>query len=200
MGASSIFLIRHCESTGQAPDARLTEAGTKAAVALQEILDRLGIDAVYSSPFRRALETVAPYAESRKLTVGIDERFSERRLSPLPLTDWLDHIQRSFLDFDYRVAGGESMREAQARGIAALGDVASASHRAPAVSMHGNLLSAILCSIDETFGFGDWQKLKNPEIFRVRWKAGRPTGFNRLEISIGSERMHGVVRQDSGGS
>jgi 2,3-bisphosphoglycerate-dependent phosphoglycerate mutase len=86
----------------------------------------------------------------------------------------------SFDDLDYRLPGGESLRQDQARGLAALADIASAGHRLPAVSTHGNLLSAMLCSIDQTFGFAAWQGLKNPDLFALTceggWLVVVPTG------------------------
>jgi 2,3-bisphosphoglycerate-dependent phosphoglycerate mutase len=58
----SLLLIRHCRSTGQLPEAQLTPAGAGDAATLALELDRLGVDAVYSSPFQRARDTVLPFA------------------------------------------------------------------------------------------------------------------------------------------
>ena len=100
-----LILIRHCESSGQAPDAPLTEAGTRAAEALIGRLRDLNPDVVYSSPYLRARTTVQPFADRAGLVVTLDDRLHERVLSATPLDDWLEHIRRSYEDIDHRQIG-----------------------------------------------------------------------------------------------
>src|SRR5258708_31797261 len=109
MKAVSILLVRHCEASGQAPEAPLTAVGAEAAVALSDRLRALGVDSLYSSPFRRALETVSPYAEKHALTVAIDYRLAERRLAASPVDDSLELVRLSFDDLHQRAPGGESL-------------------------------------------------------------------------------------------
>jgi 2,3-bisphosphoglycerate-dependent phosphoglycerate mutase len=176
-----LILVRHCESTGQHPDADLTQAGKRAAEALSEQLTLLAPDAVYSSPYRRAVATVAPFAKLSGLSISEDPRLRERVLSETPQDDWLEHIRRSYEDIDHRLATGESLREAQARGLAAIADIARAGHRLPVVASHGNLISAMLRVADPAFGFEGWRGLRNPEVFELTLDAGRPTAFRRME-------------------
>jgi 2,3-bisphosphoglycerate-dependent phosphoglycerate mutase len=179
---AKLILVRHCESSGQAPEAPLTEAGARAADELADRLARLAPDAVYSSPYLRALSTIAPFAERAGLTVVEDARLHERVLAPGPLDDWLDQIRRSYEDVDHRAAaGGETLREVAARGCAALADIAAAGHRLPVAVSHGNLISAILRAADPAFGFEDWRGLRNPDLFEVSVDAGRPVAFVRID-------------------
>jgi hypothetical protein len=76
-----LLLIRHCEATGQYPDAPLTAAGTKDAEALCARLRDLSLDAVYSSPYKRAHASVRPFAVLAGLPVRLDDRIRERVLS-----------------------------------------------------------------------------------------------------------------------
>jgi 2,3-bisphosphoglycerate-dependent phosphoglycerate mutase len=176
----ALLLIRHCQSMSQSPGAGLTEAGARQAKRLATRLAALGIDALYSSPFERARQSLAPFAASSGIPVKIDARLAERRLAARDLPDWVEHIRRSFDDFDHRAPGGESLREAQARGLAAIEDIAGAGHGRPAACTHGNLLSALLRSIDGRFGFGDWQALANPDLFWLRCEGRRPVAFERV--------------------
>jgi 2,3-bisphosphoglycerate-dependent phosphoglycerate mutase len=48
-----VLLVRHCESTGPAPDAPLTVAGREQARRLVEWLRPFDVDHVVSSPFAR---------------------------------------------------------------------------------------------------------------------------------------------------
>jgi 2,3-bisphosphoglycerate-dependent phosphoglycerate mutase len=177
-----LILIRHCESSGQAPDAPLTEAGTRAAMALADRLAALGPDAVYSSPYLRARTTVQPFAERAGLILIEDVRLHERVLSEAPLDDWLDHIRRSYDDIDHRAGeGGETLREIQTRGLAAFADIATAGHRLPIAASHGNLISAILRAIDPDFGFEDWRALRNPDLFELAFEGRRAVAYRRLD-------------------
>lgn len=177
-----ILLIRHCKSSGPAPDAPLTTGGAEAAKAFAGRLRDLGVDAAYSSPFTRARQTLAPFATEQGLRLTIDDRLAERRLSASPLEDWLDHIRKSFDNPDYVASGGESLREAQRRGLAAIAEIARSGHRLPALATHGNLLSSVLRHVDGTVGFEAWQNLKNPDLFEIRIDDGRLASFERLAL------------------
>jgi len=180
-----LLLIRHCESSGQAPGAPLTEAGTRAAHELADRLAALAPDAVYSSPYLRAWSTVAPFAERAGLPIVEEARLHERVLAATPLDDWLEHIRRSYDDVDHRAGqGGETLREITARGCGALADIAAAGHRLPIAASHGNLISAILRAADPTFGFEDWRALRNPDLFEVEVDGGWPTSYRRIELAV----------------
>ena len=72
-----LLLIRHGENDyvkasklpGRLPDIHLNEHGRKQAQALGEALKDVPIKAIYSSPLERAMETAAPIAEGRKLSI-----------------------------------------------------------------------------------------------------------------------------------
>jgi 2,3-bisphosphoglycerate-dependent phosphoglycerate mutase len=179
---ATLLLIRHCRSSGPSPEATLTPDGATDAQELARRLDRLGVDAVVSSPFRRARDTVSPFARRKRLDIVLDERLAERRLASLDLPDWLEHIRRSFDDLDYRAPGGESLGEAQARGLAAIADIARRGHRRPALCTHGNLLAAILRSIDAGFAFDAWRALGNPDLFEIACDDGCPRSYRRLAL------------------
>jgi hypothetical protein len=66
------------------------------------------------------------------------------------LAGFPDHIRRSFDDLDYRVEGGESLREVGDRGLAAL---------------------------SESFGYEDWKTLKNPDLFTLEFADGKLVSY-----------------------
>lgn len=167
-----LLLVRHCSSSGQAADAPLTADGLRDAVALAEALREYAIDHVVSSPYLRARQTLEPYAKAGGLSLHIDDRLRERALAGDFVEDFLPALERSFSDFDYCLEGGESCREAQARGRQALDEIARAGHALAALVTHGNLLTLLLHSIDPTYGFESWQRLSNPDVFLLR-SAGR---------------------------
>ena len=163
---STIYLIRHCETTGQAPDAPLTPRGEEQAQRLCEQLFELPISHIISSPYRRAIDSIQPLATALKLPITHEDDLKERRLSAAPLDDWQHHLRQTFIDPDYTCSGGESSRTATGR-ITRVVEEALQQQDESILVTHGNLLSLYLHSIDPTFGFEESLRLKNPDIFKV---------------------------------
>ena len=173
-----LLLVRHSEATGQEPEAPLTSEGYEQAEALAVLLRQEPIDRIVSSPFRRARETIAPFAERRGLVVHTDARLSERRLSERPIASWRDIVRSSFTDLEARAPGGESGRETLDRGWAAIEETLAAGHRLPLLVSHGQLLALVLHSLQPDFGYPGWESLRNPDVFRL---SGPPGGRLRFE-------------------
>src|SRR5262249_49635601 len=133
------------------------------------------------SSYRRAQETIAPFAARAGLRVELEPRFVERRLSPAPIDDWRDVVRRSFDEPDFAVPGGESGRATLARGWAALEEGLGAGHTLPVSVSHGPLISLLLSRLDPRFGFDGWQSLRNPDVLEVERAANGRLAFQRLE-------------------
>src|SRR5256886_7865709 len=113
-----LFLVRHCESTGQEASAPLTAVGQAQTIPLADHLEPLGVGLLVSSPYTRVQQSVAPLAQRLALPVEIDTRLAERVLSAEPLAQWREAIRQIFADLDLAWPGGESSRTAMARGRA----------------------------------------------------------------------------------
>ena len=73
---TTFILIRHAEKGDDGTkDPDLTEAGKQRAIRLMEMLRDQSIGAIYSTAFKRTQNTVAPLANSKKLTVLAYEAF-----------------------------------------------------------------------------------------------------------------------------
>jgi 2,3-bisphosphoglycerate-dependent phosphoglycerate mutase len=175
-----VLLIRHCESHGPAPEAPLTDAGHAAARALADFLAAHPVERVVSSPYRRARQTIEPFAARAGLEVELDARWRERQLSPEALPSFRDEVRRTFGDLDHRVPGGESGREALARGREACDALLAAPESLVAVASHGQLISLLLHSIDGRFGYDGWQSLANPDVLLVSADGAGALGFTRI--------------------
>lgn len=162
-----ILLVRHCESSGQAPDAPLTERGRAQAEALAAFLARHPIDRVIASPYRRAVESIEPFARTAGLAIETDENLREHRLADPPIEAWRDAVARCFADEAFRAPGGESGAESLARARCAVEAVRASGARLPLLASHGQILSHLLRSIDGRFGFDDWGRMTNPDVFRI---------------------------------
>jgi len=175
-----LLLVRHCRTTGQGPDSPLTPDGVRDALALAPRLAALGVDAAYSSPYSRAVDTITPFARSAGLAVTTDARLRERDAAWFDdRAAWLAHTAHCLADRTFSAPGEESFAAAASRGLAALADIAAAGHRLAAIAGHGQLITAVLSSHDPNFGVEAWLAMANPDLFLLRWENGRLTGFRR---------------------
>lgn len=129
-----VLLIRHGENdwvgtdrlAGRTPGVHLNEKGRQQAQRLVELLADQPLDALYSSPLERCLQTVEPLAAARGLTVQIHAGLLEvdygdwrggnlKELSKLPEWQMVQHYPGTF-----RFPNGESLREVQHRAVTAI--------------------------------------------------------------------------------
>lgn len=167
MTTKTLYLIRHCKASGQAIDAPLTEIGHAQAAALADLMADLPIDRILSSPYLRAQQTAQPLADRLNLPVDLDNRFGERVLSGAPRSDWFERLRESFDDYDLCLPGGESNRTVQARGVAGLQDALVQPTQTTVIVNHGTIMTLMLNHFTGTFGFEEWGKLTNPDLYQV---------------------------------
>ncbi|MYA60824.1 MAG: histidine phosphatase family protein [Chloroflexi bacterium] len=165
MTTPNLILIRHCQATGQEPDAPLTEFGQHQAQTLADFLTDYPIDHITTSEYLRARHSIEPFAHMNGMSIDQDDRFNERILSTEPIEHWQDIVKDSFDDHDLRAPGGESANEVLRRAWSGLNEVIGAGYEMPLVVTHGNLLALVLHSIDPAFGFQGWKSLTNPDVF-----------------------------------
>lgn len=176
-----LLLVRHCQSSGQLPEDPLTEVGLQQAESLAEFLADKHVDFVVTSAFKRARQTIEPFAAAAGLTAGVDIRLNERRLSDGPIENWREVIRDSFIDLDMRAPGGESGREVLERAWACLNDLLNGGHNLPLAVTHGNLLSLVLNSVDPAFGgYAGWESLSNPDVYLLHDPGDGRLAFKRL--------------------
>ncbi|MEM6931332.1 MAG: histidine phosphatase family protein [Myxococcota bacterium] len=165
---SRALLIRHAQTTGQAPQAGLSPLGDQQARDLVPWLAARGVDHVVSSPYVRAAATIRPFCEAQSLALNIDDRLHERVLAGASIDHWRDVVRRAFVDPDHAEPGGESALAVLERATAAILPVLDAGHALPAVVSHGHLLALFLQSVDPAFGFDEHAAMTNPDVFELR--------------------------------
>ena len=161
-------MIRHCEASGQNPEASLTKIGFQQANKLAVFLADYPVDMVVSSSYTRARQSIEPFATASGLRIRLEHRLIERTLSSSPIDNWREVIRGSFEDSDLRAHGGESAREVLDRAWAAINELLYGDYQLPLAVTHGNLLSLILNSLNPSFGYGGWESLSNPDVFVLR--------------------------------
>lgn len=163
---TTLYLIRHCQTTGQEPDAVLTTEGEQQAENLMEFLSKAPVARIVSSPFVRAVQSVTLLAHRLGAPIETDPRLQERVLSDRSLPNWREQLRQTFEYLDLRLPGGETSREAMQRASAAVQDILRTPLTgAVAVVSHGNLSTLLLKLFDDTLGFSTWERMTTPDVF-----------------------------------
>jgi 2,3-bisphosphoglycerate-dependent phosphoglycerate mutase len=63
--------------------------------------------------------------------------------------------------------GGESSRAAVQRIVSVVDEIRQHSAETTLLATHGNLMALLLKHFDDGVGFNEWQKLTNPDVYRV---------------------------------
>ncbi|GAF63846.1 phosphoglycerate mutase [Bacillus sp. TS-2] len=167
----NIYIIRHCEAEGQSPESTLTEKGFNQANDLADFLSDFEVDRVISSPFLRALQTIQPFATNKNIEIEVDHRLSERILSSMHFSDWMDKLEETFNDMDLTYKGGESSNNAKNRIVEVVHDIVTSHSKNSVIVAHGGVISLLLHHYDENFGFEQWKRLSNPDVYVLRHSA-----------------------------
>ena len=154
----TVYLVMHCQATGQERDAELTEEGKEQAKELRRFFEKRNIKHIISSPFTRAIQSIKPTADSRGLQVEIDDRLAEHRLISKNIKDWLERLKESFRDMNLKMAGGESSREV----TKGRREVIETATDGTVLATHSNLMGLLLIRIDSMYGFKEWKELSPP--------------------------------------
>ena len=157
-----VYFVRHAQSDTSVHDEALrglTEKGMRDRALVTAFLAGREISAVFSSPCRRAVDTVADFAERYGFTVRTVEDFRERESGGWT-EDFAAFTKRQWADFGFKLAGGESLAETQARNISALDRLLEEyAGKNVAVGSHGTALCTVINYFDSSFGGGDFARI-----------------------------------------
>jgi broad specificity phosphatase PhoE len=66
---TTYYFIRHAEKVDNSKNPDLSEIGLERAKLWNEIFSEINLDAIYSTDFKRTLQTITPIANSKKVTI-----------------------------------------------------------------------------------------------------------------------------------
>lgn len=203
-----LYFIRHGESLFNAQrriqgqsDVALSSMGLRQAAALAPVFESREIDAIYSSPLRRAMQTAEPLAAVLNLTIRTDDRLKEINAGEFQGLEWPE-IERKWPEAakhwkeqtpDYVIPGGESRRAVAERGRAVFEAILAAGHRQVIVVAHGGVLSGAIRSLlqipAETNPFSFYNAAINALAWdQVETDSGSPR--HRIKILVINETDH----------
>lgn len=185
---ATVYFVRHAEANYHNYDdvrRELTEQGLRDRALVTDYLSDKGIDAVFSSPYRRAIETVRPLSETCGLPVQIVPDFRERRISGSWIEDFDKFSRRQWEDFSYKLPGGESLAEVQRRNVDALFAILEGHpDQRLVIGSHGTALSTVIRYFDETFGYEEFVKIKKlmPWIVRFTFAGNQLRDIKLIDV------------------
>jgi broad specificity phosphatase PhoE len=184
---AEIILARHGETVWNVEkiyrgrsDVVLDELGIKQAERLGEYLSNYVLEAIYSSPLKRALDTANIIARYQKIDVQIAEglvdfdygdwqRLPEREvksLYPVLLNEWHNNPHK------VRVPGGESLEDVRKRAVDVINDVLSNHHESVVLVSHRVVNKVLICSL---------LGLDNSHFWNIKQDVGGITAFNYID-------------------
>ena len=184
---TTVYFIRHAEADNSIRDGRvrpLSEKGMNDRVLVTEFLKNKSIDAVLSSPFKRAVDTIADFANSTGIEIEIIEDFRERKSdSDFARVEngFEEFMKQQWGEFSYTYSDGECLADVQDRNIAALNEaLKKCKDKNIVIGTHGTALSTIINYYDRTYGFLDFMAMVNKLPWVVKMEFD-DNGFIKME-------------------
>lgn len=164
----TIYLVRHAEPNFENHDDKSRELSFNGLIDRNNVtkyFENIEIEGIYTSPYKRAVDTIKPCSENKNLNIILVDDFRERAVGR-----WLENFdefaQKQWSDFNYKIENGENLNEVQVRNIRALSDITN--KKAVIVSGHGTAISTIINFYFKKFGYDDFKKLKMPFIVKLK--------------------------------
>lgn len=171
-----IDLIRHGEPDTSIHDdflRPLTLTGIRQAEIISAKLQKQPYTRIFTSPFRRSIETVVPLAKKQNISIETNNLLIERKMpewfdSSQKFTDYITH---QWLDFKYYQAGGESLQHAQSRYISFINHECQEDDYI-AIGSHGTVMSTLYELVHPGKGFEFWKSLPYGATLRLKISDG----------------------------
>ena len=170
---TNIYFVRHAEpnyNNHNDMTRELSPKGMKDRELVTKFLAEKQVDIVLSSPYKRAVDTVAHIASLRNLPITTIHDFRERKVDSVWIDNFDDFTRRQWEDFKYKLTDGETLSEVQNRNIAALQEVVE-HHKGKTVVIgsHGTALSTIINYFVPQFGIEEFTRIKSIMPWIVRF-------------------------------
>ncbi len=161
---TKVYFVRHAQPDLSIQDdllRPLTEKGIADSIKVTDFLLDKEINKVFSSPYKRAYDTIKDFAEKSNLCISIIDDFRERKIDDIWIEDFNAFVREQWNDFDYKLQRGESLSEVQKRNIAALHKILKENpDEKIVIGTHGTALSTIVSYYDRNFGYCDFERIK----------------------------------------
>ncbi|URW90302.1 histidine phosphatase family protein [Lacticaseibacillus paracasei] len=176
---ATIDLVRHAEPDITIHDdffRPLTSAGQRQTQQLVDSLHQYPYTAFFSSPLKRAVDTITPIADDHGLPVQKNELLVERKM-PAWLPNFSDYVNQQWQDLTFFEKPGESIHQVQERYLSFLYGLPSSAF--VAVGSHGTAISSLVEAAIPGIGYHFFSKLGYAAVTRIKMHAG-----NRVHLAV----------------
>ncbi|CEJ72864.1 phosphoglycerate mutase [[Clostridium] sordellii] len=168
---NKIYFVRHAKPDFSVHDdltRPLTDKGIIDSKNICEFLKEKSINKIYSSPYKRAIDTIKELAQNLSIKIEVVDDFRERKISNIWIEDFNKFSKSQWENFEYKLNDGESLNEVQSRNIKALHRILNEnSNQNIVIGTHGTALSTIINYYDKTFDYLSFTKIKDVMPFIV---------------------------------
>lgn len=154
---TNVFFVRHAQADYTIHNDMkrpLTEKGMRDRILVSEFLKSKKVSVVISSPYQRAYDTIAEFADQNNLKIICMDKFKERQIAEIWIDDFDTYSRKQWADFSFKLSSGESLGDVQSRNIEALYEILeSYPNETIVVGSHGTALSTIVNYFDKSFTY-----------------------------------------------
>ncbi|RGX13759.1 histidine phosphatase family protein [Paraclostridium sordellii] len=162
---NKIYFVRHAKPDFSVHDdltRPITDKGIIDSKNICEFLKEKSINKIYSSPYKRAIDTIKELAQNLNIKIEVVDDFRERKISNIWIEDFNKFSKSQWENFEYKLNDGESLNEVQSRNIKALHKILNEnSNQNIVIGTHGTALSTIINYYDKTFDYLSFTKIKD---------------------------------------
>ncbi|MGE7693944.1 histidine phosphatase family protein [Lysinibacillus sp. NPDC094177] len=168
-----IYFVRHAHShyTADEYNRPLSDKGVEDRDRVTTLFKNKIIHTIYSSPYKRAIQTVEGIAQEHKLQINTIDSLKERILSNGRLLDFDAAIHQVWSQPNFAFEGGESNETAKERAITTLQKIL---HTHPddnvVISTHGNIMVLVMQYFAPQYDYSFWKKLSMPDVYQLTFQ------------------------------
>ncbi len=182
-----VYMVRHGDSPkeGNERTRALTEKGKLDTQRITDILVKEGVDTVFSSPYRRSIQTVQEIANQIDKEVIVCEDLKERIFiaeeKRIPDKELFPLLQKSFSDPTYAFKGGESNIDCQERAIKVLKELLNQCQgQKVVIGTHGAIMTLIMGFYDSRYDLNFLLHTTKPDIYKMEFDGQELVHVKRL--------------------
>jgi len=181
-----VYFIRHAKPDISIKDDMtrpLSFEGIEKTKELVNTFKEIRIDHIYSSPYKRSIQTIGPIAKDKKIKIGIIDDFRERKMSNEWIENYEKYSKKQWDDFSYKLKDGESLNEVQKRNIKELEKILlKYKGKTIIIGTHGTALSTIINYYDRSFLFNNFLEIVNITPYIMKMEFNNDKYLKREEV------------------
>ena len=185
---TTVYFVRHAEPNYNNHDdltRELSPKGREDRKLVTQFLSDKNIDLMFSSPYKRAVDTIGDFAEKNGLDIQLIDNFRERRVDSCWIEDFASFCKAQWENFDYKLSDGEALREVQTRNIVALNKLLKENpDKNIVVGSHGTALSTIINYYGKSFGHAEFEAIRTvmPWVVKFTFQGKECIGIEKYDI------------------